>query len=69
MELVKTMPIIVETGKHKFHVSRNVRVFHRATQLILAPESKRKVVAEFKSKGYSKPMVKIDMAKIKLRGV
>lgn len=69
MELVKTMPIIVDTGKHKFYVSRNVKVFHRAAQIILAPESEREVVAEFKRKGYTKPIVKVDMKKIRLRRV
>lgn len=69
MESVKTMPIIVDTGRHKFHVSRNVKVFHRAAQLILAPESEMAVVKEFKNKGYLKPMVKIDTEKVKLRRI
>lgn len=67
MESVKTMPIIVDTGRHKFHVSRNVKVFHRAAQLILAPESESEIVSEFKAKGYSKPMICLDTKRIYVR--
>ncbi len=69
MESFKTIPIVVDTGKYVFHVSRNVKVFHRAAQVILSPESEREVITEFKRKGYEKPMVKVDMKKIKLRRI
>lgn len=63
----KMFPLIVKANGYTFLVSRKVKVVTRNWKHVLTPESESEIVSEFKAKGYSKPVVRLDTKRIYVR--
>lgn len=63
----RMFPLIVKANGYTFLVSRKVKVITRNWKHVLAPESENEIVSEFKAKGYSKPVVRLDTKRIYMR--